>query len=85
MKRLFIVIALLMLAHVQGFTQDQRASLFCGPSDNYYCTPEQEIMAMRRELVNRQQSQLSTAQQNIARYLELEQKRRAELEKRIGK
>ena len=84
MKRPFILVAVMMLAHVQGLAQDQRASLFCGPSYNYYCTPEQEIMAMRRELMNRQQSQSTTAQQNMARYLELEQKRRLKLEQELG-
>ena len=34
-------------------------------------------MAIRRDQLNHQQNQPTTAQQNMARYLDLEQKRRA--------
>ncbi|CAM8659393.1 hypothetical protein MCEMSE6_02890 [Oxalobacteraceae bacterium] len=42
-------------------------------------------MAIRRDQLNPQQKQPTTAQQNIARYLDLEQKRRAKLEQELGK
>ena len=68
----------------QGLAEEKRASLFCGPSNNYYCSPEQEIMAIRRDQLNHQQNQPTTAQQNMARYLDLEQKRRTKLEQELG-
>ena len=70
---------------ITAFAQERRASLFCGPSHHYYCTPEQEIMSMRQEQLNRQRSQPVNNQQNMARYLELEQKRRAVLEQELGR
>lgn len=72
MKNPLILFVVLFLVGSQGLAQDKRASLFSGPSYNYYCTPDQEIMAMRQVLLNRQRSQLTTAEQNMARYLELE-------------
>lgn len=84
-KSRLISITLLMFICSQGLAEEKRASLFCGPSNNYYCSPEQEIMAVRRDQLNRQQNQPTTAQQNMARYLDLEQKRRAKLEQELGK
>jgi hypothetical protein len=40
---------------------------------------------MRQEQLNRQRSQPVNNQQNMARYLELEQKRRAVLEQELGR
>ena len=40
---------------------------------------------MRQEQLNRQRSQSVNNQQNMARYLELEQKRRAMLEQELGR
>ena len=76
---------LCLFACIPALAQEGRASLFCGPSHNYYCTPEQEIMSMRQEQLNRQRSQPVNNQQNMARYLELEQKRRAMLEQELGR
>ena len=42
-------------------------------------------MAIRRDQLNPQQNQPATAQQNMARYLDLEQKRRTKLEQELGK
>jgi hypothetical protein len=85
MKRRLIFLTLLMVVCSQGLAQEKRASLFCGPSHNYYCSPEQEIMAIRRDQLNHQQNQPTTAQQNMARYLDLEQIRRAKQEQELGK
>jgi hypothetical protein len=85
MKNRLISTTLLMFICSQGLAQEKRASLFCGPSHNYYCSPEQEIMAIRRDQLNHQQNQPTTAQQNMARYLDLEQKRRTKLEQELGK
>ena len=76
---------LCLFACIPGLAQEGRASLLCGPSHNYYCTPEQEIMSIRQEQFNRQRSQPVNNQQNMARYLELEQKRRAMLEQELGR
>ena len=85
MNSRFISITLLMFICSQGLAEEKRASLFCGPSHNYYCSPDQEIMAIRRDQLNPQQNQPATTQQNMARYLDLEKKRRAKLEQELGK
>lgn len=85
MRHHLLSLFLCMFVCISVFAQDRRASLFCGPSHNYYCTPEQEIMSMRQEQLDRQRPQSVNNQQNMARYLELEQKRRAVLEQELGR
>ena len=85
MQHHLLSLFLCLFVCIPAFAQERRASLFCGPSHNYYCTPEQEIVSMRQEQLNRQRSQSVNNQQNMARYLELEQKRRAVLEQELGR
>ena len=85
MRHRFLSLLLCLFVCIPALAQERRASLFCGASHNYYCTPEQEIVSMRQEQLNRQRSQSVSNQQNMARYLELEQKRRAVLEQELGR
>ncbi len=85
MRRHFLSSFFCLFVCIPALAQERRVSLFYGPSHNYYCSAEQEIMSMSREQLNRQRSQSVSNQQNIARYLELEQKRRAVLEQELGR
>jgi hypothetical protein len=84
MRHHLLSLFLCLFVGTSALAEESRASLFCGPSHNYYCTSEQEIRSMRQEQLNRQQSQSVNNQQNMARYFELEQKRRAVLEQGLG-
>jgi hypothetical protein len=85
LMRHLLSLFLCLFVCLRALAQERRVSLFCGASLNYYCTPEQEIMSMRQEQFNRQRSQSVSDQKNMARYLELEQKRRAVLEQELGR
>lgn len=56
-------------------------SLYCGAEHNYVCTPEQALVQQRRQMQQRQAETRSNNQQSMARWLELQQRQRMQMER----
>jgi hypothetical protein len=56
-------------------------SIYCGASHSYQCTPEQALAYQRRQMQQRQADTRLDAQQSMARWLELQQRQKMQMER----
>jgi hypothetical protein len=82
MKLLWPALILIQLVFSVCAQADSAApSLYCGAAHNYVCTPEQALAQQRRQMQQRQAETRSDNQQSMARWLELQQRQRMQMER----
>jgi hypothetical protein len=82
MKRLWQVFILLhAVFFVSAFAESVTPSLYCGASQSYQCTPEQALAYQRRQMQQRQADTRLDAQQSMARWFELQQRQKMQMER----
>ena len=82
MKRLWQVFILLhAVFFVSAFAESVTPSIYCGASHSYQCTPEQALAYQRRQMQQRQADTRLDAQQSMARWLELQQRQKMQMER----
>ena len=82
MKRFWLAFTLFKAVFfVSAFAESVTPSLYCGASYSYQCTPEQALAYQRRQMQQRQADTRLDAQQSMARWLELQQRQKMQMER----
>ena len=82
MKRLWQVFILLhAVFFVSALAESVMPSIYCGASHSYQCTPEQALAYQRRQMQQRQADTRLDAQQSMARWFELQQRQKMQMER----
>ena len=82
MKLLWPALIVIQLAwSATALAESVAPSLYCGAALNYVCTPEQALAQQRRQMQQRQADTRSDTQQSMARWMELQQRQRMQMER----
>ena len=82
MKRFWLAFTLFQAVFfVSAFAESVTPSIYCGASYSYQCTPEQALAYQRRQMQQRQADTRLVAQQSMARWLELQQRQKMQMER----